>query len=148
VAEEKTHLVEQHTIQAPRQSLPQKAGEKRMQEVAAANHRQMDQEKQSWVVAVAELVEEKRDWMVQPNRQELREEVVPKNLLEEEEVVPKHRQGEPFPREQWVQEQGPIDCFVGRGQVPMPIHSQQGPPPECSYFYRVQIVSKRLARRL
>ena len=137
MAEEKTHLVEQHTIQAPRQSLPQKAGEKRMQEVAAANHRQMDQEKQSWVVAVAELVEEKRDWMVQPNRQELREE-----------VVPKHRQGEPFPREQWVQEQGPIDCFVGRGQVPMPIHSQQGPPPECSYFYRVQIVSKRLARRL
>jgi hypothetical protein len=62
---EKTRLMEQHT----KKTFPQMVGERQMQEAAAAPH-QMDQsERHSWVV-VDKLAEEKKDWMVQPNRRE------------------------------------------------------------------------------
>jgi len=67
---------------------------------------------QSWIVVVAaEQAEERRDWRVQPNRRELREE----QRRQGRQVVPKHQLQ--VRQEQRLQ---PIDCFE-QEQVPTPI---------------------------
>lgn len=82
----------------------QMAEEKQMQVVvvaaAAVLHYSKDQEKQMREVVAAVLVEERRDWRAEPQKQELQQ--------LREVAVPKHQW-----REQQVPEQQPIDCLAG-----------------------------------
>ena len=94
VAEEKTDIVEQQQMNP----FPQMVGEKQMQvvvvAVAAVPQYSMDQERQMQevVAAAAELVVEKKDWKVQPNKREWLGEVVPKHRRREEPLLPREQQ--------------------------------------------------------